>query len=244
MTPLNDALLIKGGKAQAMRRLSPLLYYSIAALISLPALSAAFSRDSHVLRSRTIFGGRQVDRAVNGLVRVAAASDYEDVYTIQILMSDTGGGHRASANALRDAFDTLYPGQIQCDIVDIYTDYGPVWPYNDYVSIYKLFAKYDFLWGALFEFGETDVGLCVDTISLETVCFDAFKQCLSRPSGTTNKRADMVISVHPLCQDIALKILSDLDSNGKSRAPDARTTPFATVVTDLAGAHKAWFNKK
>jgi len=27
--------------------------------------------------------------------------------SIQILMSDTGGGHRASANALRDAWETL-----------------------------------------------------------------------------------------------------------------------------------------
>ena len=49
------------------------------------------------------------------------ASAPEDVSTVQILMSDTGGGHRASANALRDAFDVLHPGKIQCDIVDIYT---------------------------------------------------------------------------------------------------------------------------
>lgn len=57
----------------------------------------------------------------------------DDVSTVQILMSDTGGGHRASANALRDAFDVLHPGKIQCDIVDIYTDYGP-FPYNSYVQ--------------------------------------------------------------------------------------------------------------
>lgn len=37
----------------------------------------------------------------------------DDVCTVQILMSDTGGGHRASANALRDAFDVLHPGRIQ-----------------------------------------------------------------------------------------------------------------------------------
>lgn len=45
----------------------------------------------------------------------------DEICTIQILMSDTGGGHRASANALRDAFDVLHPGKIQCDIVDIFT---------------------------------------------------------------------------------------------------------------------------
>jgi hypothetical protein len=49
-----------------------------------------------------------------------------DIYTVQILMSDTGGGHRASANALEDALQLLYPGKFDIDIVDIYTDYGPV----------------------------------------------------------------------------------------------------------------------
>jgi 1,2-diacylglycerol 3-beta-galactosyltransferase len=54
----------------------------------------------------------------------------------------------------------------------------------------------------------------------------------------------MVVSVHPLCQDLPLKILSSLDSDGKSRLPEARKTPFCTVVTDLAGAHPTWFNPK
>jgi 1,2-diacylglycerol 3-beta-galactosyltransferase len=158
-------------------------------------------------------------------------------------MSDTGGGHRASANALRDAFDVLYPGKIQCDIVDIYTDYGPFWPFNDYVNGYKIMAEYSFLWEAFFYFGTTDFGLCLNDWLLTTFCFEPFKECLNRPSGTTSKRADMVVSVHPLCQDLPLKILADLDTNGKSRDPKDRTTPFATVVTDLGGAHPTWFNK-
>mmetsp|Transcript_21847 Transcript_21847/g.49697 ORF Transcript_21847/g.49697 Transcript_21847/m.49697 type:complete len:178 (-) Transcript_21847:1641-2174(-) len=87
--------------------------------------------------------------------------------TVQILMSDTGGGHRASANALRDAFDVLYPGQISCDIVDIYTDFGPFWPYNDYVECYKIMAKYDFLWKIFFEFGATPFGLWLNELLLE-----------------------------------------------------------------------------
>jgi 1,2-diacylglycerol 3-beta-galactosyltransferase len=159
-------------------------------------------------------------------------------------MSDTGGGHRASANALKDAFDVLHPGKFECDIVDIYTEYGPFWPYNDYVAMYKLMAEYDFLWDIFYHFGETDLGLWLNEVLLTTFCFDPFKQCMNRPSGSTGKRADMVVSVHPLCQDIPLKILSDLDSNGKSRDPSARETPFVTVVTDLGGAHKTWFNPK
>ena len=45
----------------------------------------------------------------------------------------------------------------------------------------------------------------------------------------------MVLSVHPLCQDIPLKALANLDTNGETRDPAARRTPFVTVVTDLGG---------
>lgn len=66
---------------------------------------------------------------------------------------------------------------------------------------------------------------------------------MSRPVGTTSKRADMVVSVHPLTQDVPLKVLNFIDSNGESRDDNGRrTTPFATVVTDLGSAHPTWFN--
>jgi len=64
---------------------------------------------------------------------------------------------------------------------------------------------------------------------------------MNRKMGDRTRRADMVVSVHPLTQDIPLKILNDLDTNGKSRN-SGRTTPFVTVVTDLGGAHPTWFN--
>jgi len=175
--------------------------------------------------------------------QIASTSTSEDVCTVQILISDTGGGHRASANAIRDAFDVLHPGKFECDIVDIYTDYGPFFPLNAYPAMYKIMAEYSFLWEYFYNFGETDFGLWLNEFLLDTICFEPFKECLNRQSGSTSKRADMVVSVHPLCQDTPLKILSSLDSNGKSRDPDARTTPFVTVVTDLGGAHKTWFNK-
>jgi len=160
--------------------------------------------------------------------------------SIQILMSDTGGGHRASANALRDAWETLYPDQIEVDIVDIFTDFGPFWPYNDYVEIYKIMAKYTFLWDAFFTFGATPFGMAVNEFLMELFCFDSFQTCLER-SSSSGRRADMVVSVHPLCQDLPLKILASLDTNGRTRDLKARTTPFITVVTDLAGAHPTWF---
>lgn len=87
--------------------------------------------------------------------------------TIQILMSDTGGGHRASANALRDAFDELYPGKIEVDIVDIFTDYGPFFPINAFVPIYKIMAEYPILWEITFKSGATPFGLWFNQLVLE-----------------------------------------------------------------------------
>ena len=177
-------------------------------------------------------GGRK-----GGDVSAAAANE---VCTVQILMSDTGGGHRASANALRDAFDVLYPGRIKCDIVDIYTDYGPFFPYNAYVPLYKFMAKYPITWDIFYHFGCTPFGLWLNEFLLDTFCFKPFLKCLARPSCGTNHRADMVVSVHPLTQDIPLKILSFLDSGTKDMK--GRQTPFCTVVTDLGSAHPTWFN--
>ena len=101
-----------------------------------------------------------------------SSSSSSSPYTIQILMSDTGGGHRASANALRDAFDSLYPGKIECDIVDIYTDYGPFWPFNWYVPAYKIMAEYSFLWKSFYEFGSTDLGLWLNEWILDVSIHD------------------------------------------------------------------------
>jgi 1,2-diacylglycerol 3-beta-galactosyltransferase len=64
---------------------------------------------------------------------------------------------------------------------------------------------------------------------------------MNRTTGDRPRRADMVVSVHPLTQDIPLRILNFLDSNGQSRT-EGRKTPFVTIVTDLGGAHPTWFN--
>jgi len=175
------------------------------------------------------------------LSKTSTSLSAQEKATIQILMSDTGGGHRASANALRDAFDELYPEKIEVDIVDIFTDYGPFFPINAFVPIYKILAEYPVLWEITYKSGATPFGLWFNELVLELFCFDSFKECVARPCGSTDKRADMVVSVHPLTQDIPLKILSNLDTNGKSRT-SGRVTPFATVVTDLGGAHPTWFN--
>lgn len=174
-----------------------------------------------------------------GALSPSSDDENDDVCTVQILMSATGGGHLASAIALEDALENLHPGKFQCDIVDIYTDYGPFWPYNDYVGMYKLMAEFPWTWDLFFRFGETEFGLALNQWMLDTFCYENFTKCIGRKFRSTAKRADMVVSVHPLCQDLPLKILSDLDASDDDREDK---TPFVTVVTDLGGAHKTWFH--
>ena len=49
---------------------------------------------------------------------------------------------------------------------------------------------------------------------------------------------DVIVSVHPLTQDIPLCVTKKKAKNGDSRIP------FVTVVTDLGGAHPLWFDSR
>ena len=57
---------------------------------------------------------------------------------ILILMSDTGGGHRASANAIKAALLSLEPEQLEVKIVDVLEDYT-LWFSN---RLYTWYIKY------------------------------------------------------------------------------------------------------
>lgn len=56
---------------------------------------------------------------------------------VLILMSDTGGGHRASAQALEAALEELFPGRIEVTMVDIFTEHSR-WPYSASVPAYQV----------------------------------------------------------------------------------------------------------
>jgi 1,2-diacylglycerol 3-beta-galactosyltransferase len=68
---------------------------------------------------------------------------------VMILMSDTGGGHRASAQALQSAFQHLYGDEYQISIVDLWAEHTP-WPYNGMPTQYSFLVKYPVLWRASF----------------------------------------------------------------------------------------------
>ncbi len=147
---------------------------------------------------------------------------------ILILMSMTGGGHRASALALEAGFEHQFPGRFDVDIVDILTDYT-FWPVNHSPQIYSLIAtEAPWLWGMAYSTELTP------TLTRSAVRLVGKLAQGSISAALDHFKPDLVISVHPLAQEITLHVLA--------RRP-ARS-PFVTVVTDLASVHPLWLTPR
>ncbi len=145
---------------------------------------------------------------------------------ILIFFSDTGGGHRAAANALRDAFHHAYPEQFDITLVDGFKDCAP-FPFDHIPDTYFPLTSYTpWLWGALFHTSNARASLpvsaTVDDFILRNGCARVIREV--DPA--------LVISVHPLINRAPCNALKQIK-------PGA---PFVTVVTDLFDAHGLWFS--
>lgn len=65
---------------------------------------------------------------------------------VLMLISDTGGGHRASAQAMESMLEQVAPGATDVRIVDVWTQYCP-FPFNNFVKSYQYMAKHPWMWG-------------------------------------------------------------------------------------------------
>jgi 1,2-diacylglycerol 3-beta-galactosyltransferase len=145
---------------------------------------------------------------------------------ILILMSKTGGGHLASAQAIQATFAELYGTKVEATVVDLLMDYLP-WPMREAPKSYGWIAnRTPWLWSTLYRAGHTS--WIADPIIEATVRLSA----TSIMEMFVHYRPDLVISVHPLVQDLALHALERLRAK----------IPYAIVVTDLATVHPLWFH--
>ncbi len=143
---------------------------------------------------------------------------------ILILMSDTGGGHRASAQALKAAFDELYPDRFQIEIIDLISNYL-IWPINQIPKLYPFLSNdAPWMWQALYRSSSWGNLLAVVGSRLSV---PGVRRAFAK------YQPDLIISVHPLLQTVSLWALQGM----------ARRTPFVTVVTDLSTGHPLWFNR-
>jgi 1,2-diacylglycerol 3-beta-galactosyltransferase len=145
---------------------------------------------------------------------------------ILILMSKTGGGHLASAQAIQATFAARYGSQVEVTIVDLLMDYLP-WPMREAPKSYGWIAnRTPWLWSTLYRAGHTS--WIADPIIEATVRLSA----TSIMEMFVHYRPDLIISVHPLVQELALHALERLQA----------TIPYSIVVTDLATVHPLWFH--
>ncbi|KAL2544615.1 Monogalactosyldiacylglycerol synthase 1 [Forsythia ovata] len=159
---------------------------------------------------------------------VPVNGDSESPKKVLILMSDTGGGHRASAEAIKAAFREEYGDDYQVFVTDLWTDHTP-WPFNQLPKSYNFLVKHGTLWKMAYYASAPRV--------IHQSNFAATSTFIARDvaKGLMKYQPDIIISVHPLMQHVPLRVL---------RAKGLlKNIVFTTVVTDLCTCHPTWFHK-
>ena len=160
---------------------------------------------------------------------------------VLLLMSDTGGGHRASAEALAAAFDALHPGAVACEVVDLWADHAR-WPFDTYPAAYAFMAKQaPWLYKLLYELTALPPARALYDELVLARCGANFGAALGA-AVAARERADAVVSVHPLLNNVPRRVLARLDDQqgrprgaGSDAVRDGRDRPGA--------CHPTWFDR-
>ncbi|WOK91614.1 hypothetical protein Cni_G00305 [Canna indica] len=151
----------------------------------------------------------------------------ERTKNVLILMSDTGGGHRASAEAIRDAFRIEFGDEYRVFVKDLFMEHAG-WPLNDMERSYKFMVKHVQLWRVAFHGTSPRWVHNVYLAAIASLCAKKVE------AGLKKYKPDIIISVHPLMQHIPLWALKWQNLQKK--------VVFVTVITDLNTCHPTWFH--
>ena len=147
---------------------------------------------------------------------------------VLILMSDTGGGHRAVANAIRDALKIRYGDEVETQVLDGLKEYTPA-PIKYAPEIYPLWiARSKGSWGFAHNITDTQFRARSVTRTAYITLGRYFKQMLR------DHPADVIVSAHALLVSPSLDALHSF----------ADRPPFLTVVTDYASTHHFWYDRR
>ena len=143
---------------------------------------------------------------------------------ILFLFSDTGGGHRASATAVKKAMEIQYPGQFEIELLDPFVDGGGGflrWLVYRYGWLIKNMPHF---YGAIFH--------GTDNRPVMRTAIRVFGNQV-RPGIKKNidaRSPSAVVSFHPLTNHVVVEVLRKSGSQ----------IPFITVVTDMSEFHRMW----
>jgi len=158
------------------------------------------------------------------------SSSSEEGMKVLFLSSDTGGGHRASAESLAAQFEILFKGS-SYDLLDLATEaYLP--PYHLIVPYYKHLSAHPNQWKLLYGISNSKaMERIVDTNFkiLSVVCERSIRKKIKA------YKPDVVVSVHPLQTSVPVVACAKISHE------TGKHLPMFTVVTDLGSAHSTWF---
>ncbi|HEX3052308.1 MAG TPA: glycosyltransferase, partial [Aggregatilineaceae bacterium] len=148
---------------------------------------------------------------------------------VVFLMSDTGGGHRAAADAIRVAMEMRYPDQYTFEIVDVYRRYTP-FPFNSLPDIYPPWVNWAGMsWSLVYRSADAPLRSRVIMAGL----YHCWKRGLSQMVAEHN--ADVIVPAHALFSRPAMRAFQEMSTT---------RPPFVTVITDLVSTHAFWYEKE
>ncbi|KAH9798885.1 Monogalactosyldiacylglycerol synthase 2 [Citrus sinensis] len=153
----------------------------------------------------------------------------ERTKNVLILMSDAGGGHRASADeAIRDAFKIEFGEEYRIFVKDVCKEYAG-WPSNDMERSYKFMVKHVQLRKVAFRITSPK---WIHSCYLAAMAAYYAKEV---EVGLMEYKQNIIISVLPLMQHIPLRVLKWQGLQKK--------VIFVTVITELNTCHPTWVNR-
>ncbi len=144
---------------------------------------------------------------------------------ITFLFSDTGGGHRAAAEAIIEAVHAQYGRAVVTKMVDFLKEYAPP-PFNRLPEVYPDLVRVPDLWGLFFDISDGRPQARFVTSTFWPIVRRAARRLVR------DHHSEMLVSVHPLVNSFALKALG------------ANRPPYITVVTDLVTTHAMWYDHR
>jgi 1,2-diacylglycerol 3-beta-galactosyltransferase len=147
---------------------------------------------------------------------------------ILILMSDTGGGHRAAAEAIRDAMLARYEGQVEIEMIDVFRGYSPA-PWKYMPEMYPWLINHSkSSWGLGYKLTNTKQRAKMISRTIY-MTMDRKLRKMFREHPT-----DLVVCVHSVLTRPSLQALLRLE----------KRPPFMVVVTDLVSTHHFWYDRR
>jgi 1,2-diacylglycerol 3-beta-galactosyltransferase len=150
------------------------------------------------------------------------------VKRVLFLMSDTGGGHRAAAEAIRDALFVRYGQQaVQVELVDVFKQAR--FPLNYMPEFYPWLVNHSKAsWGLTYNLSNTRGRAKVLSRSMYLSNANRFKRMVRQHP------ADVVVCVHSVIARPSMQAFMTLE----------KRPPFITVVTDLVSTHMFWYDRR